>query len=216
MEKSRDSEFSESSRYGGGRQGASETPDEELVYRAVRDPDGSVGRRAAAELFERYSARVYRWCYRYTLNNDDALDLAQDILLGAFAHLGSFEGRSRFSWWVFTIARNRCRTARRPASLTRDEKVELEAVPDPSLGPETWTEWKEEEETLMLLLEETLDPAERDALFLRCSEGLPVDEITRRLGIAGASGARAMLQSARRKLRRVLSRRREGRAGKPP
>jgi len=215
MRSSRDSASPGSSRQGDRPQVAGEAPDEELVDRAVRDPEGVTGKRAAAELFERYSGRVYRWCYRYTRNHDEALDLAQDILFGAFAHLASFEGRSRFSWWLFSIARNRCRTAKRPASLTRDEAIELETLPDRSLGPDTWTEWKEEETALMRLVEATLDPVERGALFLRCSEGLPVEEITRLLHISGASGARAVLQSARRKLRKALSRWRERRGGEP-
>jgi DNA-directed RNA polymerase specialized sigma24 family protein len=51
-----------------------------------------------------------------------------------------------------------------------------------------------------------LAPLEQEALWLRCVERMPVDEITRVLGIEGSTGARAVLQSARRKLRAVLDR----------
>jgi DNA-directed RNA polymerase specialized sigma24 family protein len=42
-------------------------------------------------------------------------------------------------------------------------------------------------------------------LWLRCFEKVPVDEITRMLGITEASGARGVLQRARRRLRAALA-----------
>ena len=49
------------------------------------------------------------------------------------------------------------------------------------------------------------DAREQEAIYLRCFERLPVDEITSLLSITGASGARGLLQSARRKLRAALA-----------
>jgi DNA-directed RNA polymerase specialized sigma24 family protein len=60
------------------------------------------------------------------------------------------------------------------------------------------------------LLRESLSPVEQQAIWLRCFERLPVDEVTRLLGLTTASGARSVLQSAREKLRRALARRGEG------
>src|SRR5262249_62396725 len=95
-----------------------EWPDDVLVRRAVEDPGGPAGRAAACELLGRYQGRVYLWCYRYVRDHDRALDLAQDALLSAYRALATFQGRSRFSSWLFAIARNRCLTAVAPASLT--------------------------------------------------------------------------------------------------
>jgi DNA-directed RNA polymerase specialized sigma24 family protein len=71
---------------------------------------------------------------------------------------------------------------------------------------------REDEEGVLRLLDETLEPVERSAIWLRCFENLPVDEITQVLKLEGASGARGVLQAARRKLRSALERkqRREG------
>jgi RNA polymerase sigma-70 factor (ECF subfamily) len=187
--------------------GSEELPDAELIRRALEDPRGDEGHRAASLLFERYSGQVYRWCYRYVANHDEALDLAQETLLSAFNHLDSFAGRSHFSYWLYAITRNRCRTAMRRASLTRDDGADLTLLRDAAAGPDTWAEWQDDEARLLQLFDETLDSLEWNALFLRCSEGLPVDEITRLLGIESASGARGVIQSARRKLKRVLARR---------
>jgi RNA polymerase sigma-70 factor, ECF subfamily len=40
--------------------------------------------------------------------HEQALDLAQEALLGAYRGLVSFEGRSGFASWLFVIARNCC------------------------------------------------------------------------------------------------------------
>jgi DNA-directed RNA polymerase specialized sigma24 family protein len=53
-------------------------------------------------------------------------------------------------------------------------------------------------------MEAALDAKERAALWLRAEEGMSVDDITRMLRVDGASGARGLLQTARRKLRAVL------------
>jgi hypothetical protein len=42
--------------------------------------------------------------------------------------------------------------------------------------------------------------------MLRWQERMPIEEITRQLGLVGATGARGVLQTARRKLRAELER----------
>ena len=49
-----------------------------------------------------------------------------------------------------------------------------------------------------------LEPNERLALWLRAEEEMSVAELTRVLGLENATGARALLQTARRKLRAAL------------
>lgn len=184
-------------------------PDELLVERARTDPEGTSGREAASELLGRYRGRVYLWCRRYARNHDDALEMAQEALLAAYRGLGSFRGRSRFSSWLFAITRNRCLSALRPVKLLQDESEDLDALPDSGPGPDRTLEDREEERALLQLLGKELDPREQEALLLRCFERMPVDEITRILDIRTASGARGVLQNARRKLRAALERERE-------
>ena len=87
--------------------------DVELLAAYRQDPEGPVGRRAASALFARYGSRLYAWCYRRMENQEDALDLAQEVMLEAFRGLPRFEGRSKFSSWLYAIARHRCINARR-------------------------------------------------------------------------------------------------------
>ena len=187
--------------------------DEELLSRARGHSEAAARAAAASELFGRYRKRVYLWCFRYVHDHDRALDLAQDALLSAWRALDSFEDRSRFSSWLFAIARNRCLSAVRPVSLSRDPEVEPDDLYDAAPGPERGLEERQDEERLIELMRAVLDENERQALSLRCFERLSVDEITRMLSIEGASGARGVLQSARRKLRAALARRAEEEAG---
>jgi RNA polymerase sigma-70 factor (ECF subfamily) len=188
-------------------QGTEDPPDEVLVQRCSDDPNGAAGRAAADALLRRYQSRVYLWCFRIVRDHERALDLAQEVLISAYRGLPGFEGRARFSSWLFAIARHRCLTAVRPLSLVRDEEAEPDAMVHPDPGPEAEIEARESEEGVLELMRDHLDPIEQDALWLRCYEHVSVDDITRVLGLGGASGARGVLQSARRKLRAALERR---------
>jgi RNA polymerase sigma-70 factor (ECF subfamily) len=184
---------------------STDVADEALVAEVLRDPHGVVGRAAASELFGRHRRRVYLWCYRYLRHHDRAVDLAQDVMVNAFRGLGSFEGRSKFSSWLFGIARNRCLKALAAPSLVRDEEVELEAIADPGTSVELLVEGADNEERLRALLMRHLDVQEREALWLRCFERMPVDAISEAMHLENATGARALLQRARRKLRGALA-----------
>jgi RNA polymerase sigma-70 factor (ECF subfamily) len=167
---------------------------------------------AVSVLLARYQRRVYVWCYRYVHEHEQALDLAQEVMLSAYRKLATFTGKGRFESWIFSITRNRCLTAVRKRVLARDEDIALEELADPGGGPDRHLEEKLEESALLVLARECLDSREQEALYLRCFEHLPVDEITELLDIKDTSGARGLLQKARRKLRAAI----EQQAHRPP
>lgn len=181
--------------------------DEELALLAACSPESPEGRSASCVVLGRYVKIVYRWCFGYVRDRDAAEDLAQNVLLRAHGHIQAFEGWGRFSAWLFIITRNLCLDAVRQQTRQRGDPESTEALRDPRSGPDAELEEKEAEEELMLLIDRHLSPREQDALWLRCIERMPVDAITRVLGIAHASGARAVLQNARRKLRAALGKR---------
>jgi RNA polymerase sigma-70 factor (ECF subfamily) len=184
--------------------------EDDLVQLARRDAGSDSARRAAAELLGRYRNRVYLWCRRFARDHEQALDLSQDVLMNAYRALPGFEGRAPFSAWLFTITRHRCIRAARPASLTRDDDADLEALADPAPAPDAAYEERDAEDRVLALVRRHLDPREQDALWMRCVDRVPVDTITQVLGLDGASGARGLLQTARRKLRAALEREGEG------
>lgn len=183
--------------------------DEELVRLVVQAAPGDASRQAAETLFGRYLERVFAWCHRHVRDRDRALDLAQEVLTSAWRALDRFDGRVPFGGWLYVIARNRCYRALRPVSWWRDEDVVLEEVAAGEPGPAERMAERETADRLLELVRSELDPVEQDALWLRCYERLPVEEITRILKLTSASGARGVLQGARRKLRAAMARRGE-------
>src|SRR5262245_64771478 len=115
--------------------------------------------------------------------------------------MGSFGGRSKFSSWLFVIARNCCLNAVTAPALLRDDDAELETLPSHEPGPAERLERLQDEEATRRMMMEVLDDEERRALWLSVFERLPVEEITQTMGLATATGARGLLQRARRKLR---------------
>ena len=101
--------------------------------RGLRDDDREAieacqqGEREAFDrLVERYQRDVYRLCYRYVNNHQDANDMAQEAFLKAYRAIAKFRGDSAFSTWLYRIAVNTClnfRAARRPPAEELSEHL---------------------------------------------------------------------------------------------
>lgn len=76
--------------------------DEDLVARASH----SEGERAFAELLRRHQGKVRGLLLRLASDRTLADDLAQEVFLRAYRGLAGFEGRARFSTWLYRIAYN--------------------------------------------------------------------------------------------------------------
>jgi RNA polymerase sigma-70 factor (ECF subfamily) len=66
-------------------------------------------RNAFAPLVERYQARIYNLCYRYTHNPEDARDLTQETFIRAFRALDRYKEAYAFRTWLYSIGSNVCR-----------------------------------------------------------------------------------------------------------
>jgi RNA polymerase sigma-70 factor, ECF subfamily len=181
---------------------ANASSDRELVARATADPDSPDARQAAGTLLRRYRRTVYAWCFRYVREHERALDMSQDVLLSAYRRLGEFEGRAAFSSWLFVIARNRCLNEMR--NDARRETIDVDTMIDDGAAFDERIDIEMQGRKVLDVAARVLDATEQKALWLRYSERLPVEEITAMLGLDRRSGARAVLQRARRKLRNAL------------
>jgi len=183
-------------------------PDEELL-RVVRS-GGEAERRSAAatELVSRYRDSVYLWCFRYTGDVERALDLSQDVLTSVWERIETFEGRAKFSSWLYAVTRNRCIDAGRHVSYLLDEDA-VAAAPDRAPLPDAALYEEQDEQWLLQTIRTELEPDEQQAIWLRCVERMGIDDVTRIMKLENASGARTVLQRARKKLRGALERRKE-------
>lgn len=78
------------------------TPDEQLV--AEYQETGN--RRALEELADRHLGTVRRMIHSMALDDGLADDLVQEVFLRAFRGLASFQGRSKFTTWLYRVTMN--------------------------------------------------------------------------------------------------------------
>jgi len=164
---------------------------------------------AVNELFSRYTGKVASWCYRVTSNQETAGDLAQEVLLRAYRHMESFQGSAKFSTWLYVVARNHCLSdLKSRASEPSERTVELSLeLPDLSFSdPTSGLERVQALQTMRTLMTENLDATEVQVMSLHFGEELPLSAVTRVLGLTNASGAKAYVVSAKRKLTLAVQR----------
>ncbi|MDQ2800173.1 MAG: RNA polymerase sigma factor [Armatimonadota bacterium] len=77
-------------------------------------------------LYAEHGDRIFRFCFRLCGRMAEAEDLTQEVFLAAFQSAGRFEGRSSVTTWLYRIALNCGRNARRSRRL---ETVPLEDAP---------------------------------------------------------------------------------------
>ena len=172
------------------------------------------GDSAAFETLVRlYDQKVFRIARHITQNHEDAEDVAQEVFLKAFRGLAQFQGKSRFSTWLYRIAVNeslmKLRQRRRihEVSVDYDDPSEPDAVPleivDWSPNPEQLYSQAELREILAKVLQK-LPPIYRTVFSLRDVEGLSTDETAEVLEL-NVPAVKARLFRARLQLRARLA-----------
>src|SRR6516165_9218000 len=78
-------------------------PDTALMLR-VKQGDGD----AFAELVDKYKQPVMNLVYRMLRDATEAEDLAQTVFVQVYKSAHRYHAASKFSTWLFTIARNYC------------------------------------------------------------------------------------------------------------
>jgi len=78
-------------------------PDDELI-RVARDGDNA----AFTELVRRYEDTVYRFSYKICRDSEKAAETLQDTFINVFRKLRTFDGKAKFSTWLYTIVTNNC------------------------------------------------------------------------------------------------------------
>jgi RNA polymerase sigma factor (sigma-70 family) len=79
-----------------------ETNNDELLIKEAIEGN----KRSLEILIMRYQDYIYNISLRLFLNPDDALDATQEVLIKVVTHLKTFNGKSKFSTWLYRIAVN--------------------------------------------------------------------------------------------------------------
>ena len=180
--------------------------DEELVA-AYRSGWGTAREDALEELFHRHQARIARWCCRFTRDRESALDLAQEIFLRAYRNLDGYRGECRFSTWLYVIARNLCMSAlqKRAAEPVWAAKAITADLPDTAAVDIYGAVEREQRRSRnWRLILDTLNRTEAQVMLLHYGQELPLNTVSRMLGLTNKSGAKAYIVSAKRKLNAAI------------
>ncbi len=183
--------------------------DEELLQRYRQAGPNDAGKAFVDELFGRHYRKVALWCFRLGGDRDRAADLAQEVLAKAWAHLEHFEGNAKFSTWLYSITRNHCFNKLKSTAWRGEQGTEpetLEAFADLGPNPERAAETSERLALARRLMASELTEVERQVMTLHFAEDMPFEVISRLLRLDNASGAKAYVVSAKRKLRSSVQR----------
>jgi RNA polymerase sigma-70 factor (ECF subfamily) len=176
-------------------------------FRAGRDQAEVI-----AELYDRHAPVTFGFFARRVGDREVAAELNQDLFLAVVRGLPSFRGESSFRTWLFRLAHNELSNLRRRWRTHLDEQ-------SPDVPEELWSS--------LVADGPSADPerpvldAARDLVITRCLaalneqeravvrgqyyEQVTLAELTDRLSLDNPSGARALLISAQRALRKCLA-----------
>ena len=139
-------------------------------------------------LVGQYQYRLVRY-FIYLLGKRDPVDdLVQETWLRVLERGRSYDGRSRFEPWLFTIARNLAidhMRKKRMSSIDVDESLEqeLEALTPVSNAPSPFEQAARTEDAQRLAHAlQKLEPIYREALVLRFQEDLSLQEMAAVIG----------------------------------
>jgi RNA polymerase sigma factor (sigma-70 family) len=181
---------------------------EELARRAAAGDSQALSR-----LVEEVQHPVYRLALRFLGHPEDAKDASQEILIRLITHLGSFEGRSQFMTWAYTVAvRQLMRTRKRQLESTVKDAETYAAHLDRGLADRDFT--AEEAEYRLLSAEVRigctygmllcLSRPQRASYILGDAMGMPDTVAAEICGISRAAH-RQRVSRARRTMRVIIA-----------
>lgn len=172
---------------------------------------------AFEELLARHADRLFRFILRRTGDRQVAEDLLQEVLLRVVRRASSFQGQSKLTTWLYTIARNACIDAGRRAKHRNHARLDqplrseerggatlLDRVADKGPSPADGVRDLRFKEALQGALD-ALPEEQRDVFIMRELQGLKFREIAVVVGVSEntiKSRMRYALQGLRAQLAR--------------
>jgi RNA polymerase sigma-70 factor (ECF subfamily) len=185
-------------------------PDVQLMLR-VRDDDAL----AFEELVRRYQSRLVSILEHLVRKREQAEDLAQDVFLRVYRARKNYQPEAKFSTWLFTIANNVAKNAKR--SLARRREVNLANTSQDDDGPPALEQMalaasglmparqldKSERAEMVRLAIDCLNERQRMALLLSKFENMSYVEIAAAMEMS-VQATKSLLCRARENLRELL------------
>ena len=170
--------------------------DEVLVEKIARTRDTDL----FEELYDRYEKIVYNKCYGFSSNAAEAEDLTQDVFLKLYLSVQKFNGKSKFSTWLYAFTYNFCVNY---INRDRELKIRRESV---LLDENTTSIIDVEDEYLFQMKADRLEmalknisPGEKMILLLKYQDEVSIKELQKLLNL-GESAVKMRLSRAKSNL----------------
>jgi len=171
--------------------------DDQYYIEAVRK--GNV--QAFSVLVEKYQKMVYSLALKLLKRPEDAEELAQDTFIKAYQKIDSYEGKSKFSTWLYSITYNAC------ISELRKRRIEFTSIDDRQISDQDemkmhdyYRETKKEDQEKYLNLALSKLPEDDQVLVtLYYYENQSMDEISMITGLT-VSNIKVKIHRARKRM----------------
>jgi RNA polymerase sigma-70 factor (ECF subfamily) len=182
------------------RQGiiAAQATTDEMLLERIADGD----RTAMHTLYLRHNVRVYRFVLRSLRDATAAEDIVSQVFLDVWRTAGQFEGRSRVSTWLLSIARFKALTALRQRRHEDIDQENVREIADGADTPETSLDRSNVSAILRACIAK-LSPAHREIIHLVYYHEKTVEEAGEIIGIP-QSTVKTRMFYARKQLAELL------------
>lgn len=157
-------------------------------------------------LIDRYSAMVFGIAKEYASDQSTVEELAQEIFVKVYERISDFNFKSRFSTWLYSVARNHCRDY---AKNIRRNNRSLDQMADQYEQQLDSTESPEEdflrEEWKQVLQKglDTITPKYAEAFLMKYQAGMPYEAMAEQLG-ASKTALRQRVFRAKKELKTFI------------
>ena len=163
---------------------------------------------AMEEIVGQYENQVYNIAYGMLGSPEDAQDITQDVFVSVWEKIGQFRFRSKFSTWLYRIAKNVSLNEKSRRTSRKTDVVEIDDsqawVPVDYQTPEDEILASEQQQILHKALGQ-LKESYRTILVLREMEELSYEDLSAVLGCS-IGRVKSRLYEARMQLRGILKR----------
>ncbi|MCW9709102.1 RNA polymerase sigma factor [Fodinibius salsisoli] len=159
------------------------------------------------ELVDQYAPMVFHIVNQFVDYRDEAEELAQDIFVKTYERLASFDKKSRFSSWLYMIAKNHCRdyvknVRRQNKSFSEMNQHKLEQ----QMKDESRADTDMEKNEWLQLLEEGLKVINQEyaeAFLMKYRSRMTYNAMSQRLGVS-VSALKVRVYRAKKELKTYI------------
>ena len=156
-------------------------------------------------LVEKYQKMVYTLALKLMKKPEEAEEMAQDTFIKAFHKIESYEGKSKFSTWLYSITYNAC------ISELRKRRIEFKSLDDRQISDQDEQKMhdyyretkKEDQEKYLNMALEKLPEDDQVLVTLYYYESQSMDEISQITGLT-VSNIKVKIHRARKRMYTIL------------